>query len=145
MFQSWIRLKNEVNQIIPLGFKDSLMGTFGFVISSVMFDLQGVVKRGKRFTSCWSTGSLEHRRSDMILERQVLQGLRYLHRRKIVQKDIKPSNLLINKRQEVKITDFSMSKILSQTLDSREICGYLCIHEPQEANPRDVKFNTMVV
>ena len=41
MFQSWIRLKNEVNQIIPLGFKDSLMGTFGFVISSVMFSEAG--------------------------------------------------------------------------------------------------------
>ena len=61
------------------------------------------MKRGERFTSCWSTGSLEHRRSNMMLERQVLQGLRYLHHGKIVQKDIKPSNLLINKRQEVKI------------------------------------------
>lgn len=69
-------------------------------------------------------GSLEHRRSDMMSERflaevarQVLQGLKYLHGHKIVHRDIKPSNLLINKKQEVKIADFGVSRILSQTLD----------------------------
>ncbi|GAB2268669.1 Mitogen-activated protein kinase kinase 5 [Dionaea muscipula] len=51
------------------------------------------------------------------LSRQVLRGLLYLHGRHIVHRDIKPSNLLINRRGEVKIADFGVGRILSETMD----------------------------
>ncbi|CAA7026623.1 unnamed protein product [Microthlaspi erraticum] len=44
---------------------------------------------------------------------RVLQGLRYLQEMRIVHGDIKPSNLLINEKGEVKIADFGASRIIA--------------------------------
>ncbi|KAK1603823.1 hypothetical protein QYE76_027496 [Lolium multiflorum] len=49
--------------------------------------------------------------------RQVLSGIAYLHRRRIVHRDIKPSNLLVDAARRVKIADFGVGRILSQTMD----------------------------
>ncbi|ESQ49427.1 hypothetical protein EUTSA_v10021961mg [Eutrema salsugineum] len=52
-----------------------------------------------------------------LIARQVLKGLNYLHELKIVHRDIKPANLLRNSKQEVKIADFGVSKIVVKSLD----------------------------
>nr|GEU89067.1 mitogen-activated protein kinase kinase 5-like [Tanacetum cinerariifolium] len=49
--------------------------------------------------------------------RQILSGIYYLHTLKIVHRDIKPSNLLINSKNQVKIANFGVSRILEQTMD----------------------------
>ena len=64
----------------------------------------------------------EHQLSN--LARQILAELAYLHRRHIVHRDIKPLNLLLNTRNQVKIADFGVSRILAQTMDpcSSSVC-----------------------
>lgn len=69
------------------------------------------------------------------LTRQILYGLFYLHRRRIVHRDIKPSNLLINSRQQVKIADFGVSKILEQTMDPcQSSVGTIAYMSPERMN-----------
>ncbi|XP_030946568.1 mitogen-activated protein kinase kinase 9-like [Quercus lobata] len=52
------------------------------------------------------------------MARQVLNDLSYLHGHKIIHREFKPSNLLVNDKMEVKIADFNVSKIMCRTLDA---------------------------
>uniref|UniRef100_A0A4W4FZS2 Protein kinase domain-containing protein n=1 Tax=Electrophorus electricus TaxID=8005 RepID=A0A4W4FZS2_ELEEL len=44
---------------------------------------------------------------------QLLRGLAYCHRRKVLHRDLKPQNLLINDRGELKLADFGLARAKS--------------------------------
>jgi serine/threonine-protein kinase len=47
--------------------------------------------------------------------KQICRGLRYAHSRSIIHRDIKPQNILLDKNNNVYITDFGIAKIFSAT------------------------------
>ncbi len=53
---------------------------------------------------------------DMVLTYliQICEGLAYAHRLHIVHRDIKPANIMITDRNQVKITDFGIAKLLTE-------------------------------
>ena len=50
--------------------------------------------------------------------RQILDAFSYAHKHQIVHRDIKPSNILIDRDGNIKILDFGIAQILSETNDS---------------------------
>ncbi len=45
---------------------------------------------------------------------QILSALEYAHKKKILHRDIRPSNILVNKSDQIKITDFGTSTLLDE-------------------------------
>lgn len=67
------------------------------------------------------------------LANRILQGLRHLQEMRIVHGDIKPSNLLINEKGEVKIADFGASRIVAGgDYGSSGTCAYM---SPERVDP----------
>ncbi|KAJ8626781.1 hypothetical protein MRB53_020091 [Persea americana] len=46
---------------------------------------------------------------------QILRGLKYIHSANVLHRDLKPSNLLLNSNCELKICDFGLARITSET------------------------------
>lgn len=63
---------------------------------------------------------LEPRRAVRIFS-QVLNGVSYAHRKGVIHKDLKPSNILLTDDETAKIADFGMAKILERAQQDLEL------------------------
>lgn len=75
------------------------------------------------------------------LAKQVIEGLHYLHSRKLLHRDVKPENILHNTAGEVKLTDFGISKDLNSTVAmAATFVGTATYMSPERASGQDYSF-----
>lgn len=67
--------------------------------------------------------------------RQIVDGVRYLHKFGIIHRDLKPENILLvektNKAPKLKIMDFGLSKVIASHEKTKEGYGSLCYSAPE--------------
>ena len=60
-----------------------------------------------------------------IYSKQILEGLSYLHDNKVIHKDIKGANILVDSDGTVRLADFGCSMQIDRTLSSNEFVAQL--------------------
>ena len=65
----------------------------------------------------------------------IMKGLEYAHKRSIIHRDMKPSNIMITRRGEVKIADFGISKVADPSLSTAttSVMGTPAYMSPEQA------------
>jgi serine/threonine protein kinase len=115
------KIKNEISILSRLRhpFINQILDSFEtdkhifMIMKYVCGDLLGFIrKRGKLSESI-----------SKLIFKQVIEGLKYIHRKKIVHRDIKLDNILIDLTNTVKICDFGVSRKLSNGDVMYEHCG----------------------
>ena len=76
-------------------------------------NLQNFVKKRRKL--CEKTAK--------ILFRQIIQGIRYIHSRGIVHRDIKLENILLDLNNIIKICDFGVGKLIKPNTILKDQCG----------------------
>ena len=69
---------------------------------------------------------------------QVLDAVGYAHKLGIVHRDIKPGNIMINKKGEVKITDFGIARILGENFETTLTVTGMGLGSPYYMSPEQV-------
>lgn len=65
---------------------------------------------------------------------QILQGVRYIHDKGFIHRDLKLSNILLTENVQVKICDFGLTVHIDDTRLSRSICGTKYYMAPEVVN-----------
>lgn len=68
---------------------------------------------------------------------QILEGLEYLHSKDVVHGDIKPGNILVTDRGQIKLSDFGTSRVIGVNQDMASMAG-----TPRWMSPDMIQTNT---
>jgi len=120
---------------------------------ATLFDIQQVEERQFLVLEYLPGGTLkalldelsrrgEHLSFEVLLDyaTQVAEGLSYAHRRALVHRDLKTSNLMLTEERQLKITDFGVAKLSQFSVSTipGSLIGTLRYMSPEQAQGREV-------
>lgn len=86
-------------------------------------DLQGLLRQQQLHTGMLVCVDTQWQRSVSYYAREIWMALAFLHDREIVHADVKPSNILLTERGEVRLADFGAAVDLARNRNKKESTG----------------------
>jgi eukaryotic-like serine/threonine-protein kinase len=77
------------------------------------------------------------------ITREICEGLEYAHNKNVIHRDIKPANIMLSKEHRVKIMDFGLAKILSESeMEGTSVKGTPLYMSPEQIQGKRVDHRT---
>lgn len=70
---------------------------------------------------------------------QVCKAVEFAHQNLIIHRDIKPGNIMVNERGEVKLMDFGIARVISEQSDRPEVTIAQRLLTPESASPEQLE------
>ncbi|CAK63641.1 unnamed protein product (macronuclear) [Paramecium tetraurelia] len=117
-----VNLRNEINIQSKLSHANIVSMVDACEDNDYLYMLLEYCNGGCLFTNMQLNGPLNEEKAYKYFV-QIVQAVQYLHSNKILHRDIKLSNLLLDKEDQIKLADFTWSTSLSLGYSSPQICG----------------------
>lgn len=93
---------------------------FSFEDQNKLYFVMDFMNNGDLFYHILKKYKLKEKRAVNIAA-QILLGLKHLHENGVIYRDLKPQNVLLDRKDNVKLVDFGLSKMDVVTEDSRKM------------------------
>ena len=126
-----LRMKNEMKILTELNHPNILKAFEVFEDESNYYIVMEKPEKGDLFKYICSKGRLSIEEATFMYY-QIVNAVQFLHKNKIVHRDMKPENILLTKDYIVKIGDFGFSKFYKSDEDKLATnCGSACYASPE--------------
>ena len=114
--------KSERNLMVQINCPFIVSVKFAFQNESKLYLVQEFLQGGDLFFHIHTRPRFSHEKTKFYIIELVL-AIEFLHKNKMLYRDLKPENILIGADGHIKITDFGLSKIISENEKTYTICG----------------------
>ena len=123
--------KSERNLLTQINFPFIVEVKFAFQTDSKLFLVQEFIQGGDLFFHIHSGQKFSTQKTKFYLV-EIILAIDFLHKNKMIYRDLKPENILIDSKGHIKLTDFGLSKIVTNIEEkSFTICGTLQYIAPE--------------
>ena len=123
--------KSERNLLTQINFPFIVEVKFAFQTDSKLFLVQEFIQGGDLFFHIHSGQKFSTQKTKFYLV-EIILAIDFLHKNNMIYRDLKPENILIDSKGHIKLTDFGLSKIMTNIEEkSFTICGTLQYIAPE--------------
>ena len=123
--------KSERNLLTQINFPFIVEVKFAFQTDSKLFLVQEFIQGGDLFFHIHSGQKFSTQKTKFYLV-EIILAIEFLHKNNMIYRDLKPENILIDSKGHIKLTDFGLSKIVTNIEEkSFTICGTLQYIAPE--------------
>ena len=122
--------KTERDLMIQLNSPFIVSIKFAFQSGTKLFLVQEFLQGGDLFFHIHSTPKFPNKKAKFYVIELIL-AIEFLHKNNMLYRDLKPENVLIGKDGHIKLTDFGISKILSEVDKTYTLCGTIQYLAPE--------------
>ena len=136
-----VRLFNEKEIISSVSHPFIVKLHYTFQTSEKAYFILDLLNGGDLYTHIINSGKFKESQARFYVAETVL-ALNHLHENKIVYRDLKPQNIMIDNDGHIKLTDFGLSKLNFDQNQENSICGTMKYIAPETISGK--KYNHMV-